>query len=446
MSRSAGVFNAVCFLRPMALLIVCSSFVEAQQSQAKELLARALHLADLYNWADAAPAFTEAEELFAGAGDQRNALYARLGRIRSNIEREQQTLPMVSAQLAEALEDDPLLQNDKELRMFCFIVKGDIDTETNTGAMREDWEQVQMLAQDLGDMKWQYRALAQLGIAAFYDADLETARKNVGAALAAATKAADAGAQIRFLTILANGLVESKMYEQALPYIENAVKIPSATPDSGYQFAAQEIRIDALIGLKQLDTAQRIIEDVLTRARETRRTSHEATALSLAADVAEARKDRQGALATLEQAIALGEAAGLTRLLAGVHARAAEIYRESGDLEKAERSAELAAASTQASGDVWAVPRRLQALAQLQVARGRYAEANRLFDRAEAFLDSMIGKVSTALEKTAVITASSQIYSQHFALIAEQFDDPPRAYAIIEQVRGRAAADLLTAG
>ena len=66
MSRSAGVFNAVSrLLRPMALLIVCSSCVEAQQPQAKELLARALHLADLYNWADAAPAFTEAEQLFA---------------------------------------------------------------------------------------------------------------------------------------------------------------------------------------------------------------------------------------------------------------------------------------------------------------------------------------------------------------------------------------------
>ena len=91
--------------------------------------------------------------------------------------------------------------------MFCLIVKGDIDTETNTGAMRQDWEQVQTLARDLGDTKWQYRALAQLGIAAFYDADLETARKNVGTALAAATKAGDVGAQIRFLTILADGLV-----------------------------------------------------------------------------------------------------------------------------------------------------------------------------------------------------------------------------------------------
>ena len=218
MSRSAGVFSAAFgLLRPMTLLIVCSSCVEAQRSQADELLARALYLADLYNWADAAPAFTEAEKLFAAAGDQRNALYARLGRIRSNVEREQQILPMMSAQLAEALDDDPLLQNDKELRMFCFIVKGDVDTETNTDAMRQDWEQVQTLARDLGNTKWQYRALAQLGIAAFYDADLETARKNVGTALAAATKAGDAGAQIRFLTMLGEGLVQSKMYERALP-------------------------------------------------------------------------------------------------------------------------------------------------------------------------------------------------------------------------------------
>ena len=155
MSRSAGIFSAVYrLLCPMALFIVCSPCVEAQQSQAKELLARALHLADLYNWADAAPAFTEAEQLFARAGDQRNALFAKCGRIRSNIEREQQSLQIVSAQLAEALQNDPLLQNDKELRMFCFIVKGDIDTETATAAMRQDWEQVQTLARDLGDKKW----------------------------------------------------------------------------------------------------------------------------------------------------------------------------------------------------------------------------------------------------------------------------------------------------
>jgi CHAT domain-containing protein len=430
----------------MALLIVCNSCIEGQQFQARELLARALHLADLYNWADAAPAFTEAEQLFVAAGDQRNALYAKLGRIRSNIERDQQTLPNVSAQLGEALDDDPLLRIDKELRMFCLIVKGDIDTEINTGAMRRDWEQVQTLARDLGNTKWQYRALAQLGIAAFYDADLETARKDVGAAMTTATTAGDAGAQIRLLTMLGEGMVQSKMYEQAIPYIESALKIAAATPDVGYLFPTKELYADALIGLKQLDSAQRVVDDVLTHAREAHRVVHEAIALGFTADVAVARNARPAAVAALQQAMTLGESAGIPRLLARVYAQAARIYWESGDLENSERSAELAAASTQASGDLWAIPQRLQALAEVQVARKRYAEADRVYDRAEIFLDAMIGNVSTVLEKTAVITASSQIYSRHFALIADHFNDPHKAYAIIEQARGRAAADLLADG
>ncbi|MCL5743732.1 MAG: CHAT domain-containing protein [Acidobacteria bacterium] len=428
------------------LLIACASPLHGQQAEAKELLARGLHLADLYNWADAAPLFTQAEELFAAAGDRRNALYAKLGRIRSNIEREQQTLPMVSAQLEESLDDDPLLQADKELRMFCLIVKGDIDTETNTAAMRQDWVQVQALAQQLGDVKWQYRALAQLGIAAFYDADLETARKNVGSALAAAEKAGDVGSQIRFLTILTNALLQAKMYQQALAYAENAIKMAVAVPDAGYQFPAQELLIEALIGLARYDAAQGEADELLKRAREGRRSAHEATALGLAADIASARNDRRTALAILDQTITLAEASGLTRLLAGLYTRSADMHRKNGDLEKAERSAELAAASTQASGDVWAVPQRLQTLAQLQIARGRYAEADGVYDRAETFVDSMIGKAATVLEKTAVITASSQIYSEHFSLVADQLKDPKRAYRIIEHVRGRVATDLLVAG
>ena len=47
---------------------------------------------------------------------------------------------------------------------------------------------VQDLATELGDKKWQYRALAQLGVAAFYNGDLATAGKNVASALAAANK------------------------------------------------------------------------------------------------------------------------------------------------------------------------------------------------------------------------------------------------------------------
>ena len=76
------------------------------QPAAVEKLQHALRLADLYNWADAGPDFAEAQRLFLAAGDQRNALYARLGVIRSNSE--QHPLPETSAQLAKDLESNPI--------------------------------------------------------------------------------------------------------------------------------------------------------------------------------------------------------------------------------------------------------------------------------------------------------------------------------------------------
>jgi len=218
-------------LMSVLLVILVPPFASDAQTQAQELLRRALYFADLYNWADAAPLFEQAETMFAAEGNERSALHARLGKIRSNIEGQDQSLPVVSAQLGVELADNPILQSDKTIRMFALIVKGDIDTETNTPAMRADWEQVAVLAKDLGDKRWGYRALAQVGIAAFYDGDLETARRNVGGALAAATEAGDTGSQIRFLTMLANGLVVSRMVEQALPYLERALSLAASLPE-----------------------------------------------------------------------------------------------------------------------------------------------------------------------------------------------------------------------
>ncbi len=63
--------------------------------------------------------------------------------------------------------------------MFCLIVKGDFDGESDTPAMRHDWTEVASLAQALANTKWQYRALGQLGFVDFYDADLSGAQRNV---------------------------------------------------------------------------------------------------------------------------------------------------------------------------------------------------------------------------------------------------------------------------
>ena len=115
-----------------------------------------------------------------------------------------------------------------------------------------------------------------------------------------------------------------------------------------------------------------------------------------------------------------------------------------GDLGKAEHFAALAAEATQRSGNFWALPQRLQeTLASLKIAQGNYAEADAMFERAEAFIDSMIGKSSSVLDKTALIAASSEIYAKHFALAADHLKDAPKAFGIVEQVRGRILSDLL---
>ena len=418
---------------------------EPKQGQAAHaLLERALYLADLYNWADAAPMFSEAEKMFVAAGDERNALYAKLGRLRSTAE--QGNVRALSAQLETELATNPLLLQDKQLRMFCLIVKGDIDDEVNSSAMGHDWEQVQALATELGNKKWQYRALGQLGLVAFYEGDLATARKNVASALGAATAAGDAGAQIRFLTVLGTGFVYTKLYEQALPYLEKALQLARATPDAGYQFSTNEARLDALIGLKQLEAAQALAEDMLKHAREQHRMEHEALTLIESAPLALARNDSKAAIADLEQSLAISQASGFIGQLERAQSLLADLYLKLGDLPQAKHYAALAAASTQASGDIWSVPERLQALAEIETKQGAYSEADRTYDRAATFVDSTIGNLSAVLDKTALIKASSELYSEHFCLIAQHFNNPAKAFSIIEQVRGRVTADLLMAG
>ena len=85
-------------------------------------------------------------------------------------------------------------------------------------------------------------------------------------------------------------------------FVDNAIKIASGTPDTGDQFAAQELRIDVLIGLRQLDAAQRMDQEVLsTRARDSQSRYMKRTLYGLAATIAEARNDREAALAALHQ-------------------------------------------------------------------------------------------------------------------------------------------------
>ena len=428
------------------LLTFLSEGIPFAQPQADPdaLLKQALHFADLYNWSDAGPLFDQAEKAFGARGDTRNALYAHLGVIRSTME--QRNLPETSAELGQQLETNPLLQSDLTLRLFCLVVRGDIDGEIDAEPMRRDWEAALKVATELGDAKWENRASGEMGFAAFLAGDTQTARKLVGGAFLNAVKTRDAGAQIRYLAAIGTGDVLMRSYDDALGYFDKALKIADADPDTGYQFFVQEGRCQALKDLGRLDDAERLVNEIISQARARNKNVKAAQALITASAIAAARKQYPRAIQRLDDAISLTEQGGFERLRAEAQFDLVDVCRGIGDLPKAEEMAAAAAESTQASGDTYLLPQRLRTLAELEIAQGKYRAADATYDRAEYFVDSMIGNVRAVDALTGLVTTMSEIYSEHFSLLADHLQNTTKAYAVLERARGRVLTGLLASG
>lgn len=409
---------------------------------AEASLSRALHFADLYNWHASRPYFTKAQKLFAAAGDNRNALYAHLGEIRANGDA---PINELSYKLAQELATSPILQSDKELRMFCLIVKGDFDGEIDVPAMRRDWTEVSTLAKELRNTKWQYRAQGQLGFADFYDGDLASAQRNVGGALIAAMNGRDVGAQIFYLSATANGLLSQQMNDQAILYAQRAIAIADANPDAGYPVLAQHAKLLAMVQAGRMEGASTELNTLLTRAKAQSDPYQIADLYSTASLVSRAQKDIPGAIRYLNEALKYAES-GYGSPTSQIQSDLSDLYRLSGNLSKAEELARKAAESAQAAGYIPRIPSALHRLAEVQISQHEYAEADHTYDRAATIEDMMIGNADSTLGKTALVKAASDLYAKHFALIAEHIPDTGKAFAIIEQVRGRVTTDLLTAG
>lgn len=431
----------------VALGIVCA-LCDAQQLSSGDnpdaLLKQALRYGDLYNWSDAAPLFAEAEQIYTQRGDGRNALYARLGRIRSTME--QLSLPEVSQQLGDELDDNPLLQTDKELRLFCLVVRGDIDGELDAAPMRRDWDAALKIAQELGDKKWQNRASGEIGFSMFLEGEMTPARQRVGSALMRAIAMHDVGAQIRYLAAIGQGLVLLGSYDEGLGYLDKAMKIADGIPEAGYQFLIQEGRLEAYKGLGKLDAAQQLADEIIAQARSRQKNVKNTQTLITASTIAIAKHDEPKAIQELQEAIDLAGSGGFKRLLADAQFYLADIYRRQGDLARAEQFASAAAESTQNGGDIYLLPHRLGSVAELQASQGKYRESDAIYDRADDVLDTMIGNVRSIQAKIGLITTMSEIYTEHFALVADHFRDTKKAYSILERARGRSTTDLLMSG
>ena len=109
-----------------ALCLLLSTATWAKAEDTKQLLAEADRLAWLGNSDKAGPLYAKAEESFSSAGDTRNALCAKVGRIHAQMQAN--SLPELSSELKSIIES-PVIQSDLHLKLKVLVAKGDIDME-----------------------------------------------------------------------------------------------------------------------------------------------------------------------------------------------------------------------------------------------------------------------------------------------------------------------------
>ena len=412
------------------------STVLQQSTDPQALLAIADHFYWLNNGPAAAPLYARAEKLFSERGDARNELHAKVGRLRS--EAETMSFVDLSRLLNEQLQN-PIVQTDKKLRLWCLIAKGYTDIEIDYRASKRDWLEAQDTAKGLGEGQWVTRADGELGLIAFLEGTPGRAAKLLGGALLSTMASGDIGGQIRFLELIGRGFEEVNRHTEALRFFERAIKLADAEKDSGLPFMAYEGKAQALVALGKPDEAKTLLEDALSKARSQQKRGHEAEILVRLGRLSAQSGNRQQALTYLEDAGQFATRVQFYRIEADAMYELAQLYRDAGDLATAEARATQGVTASLQVGDRYYVPRNLTILADLKARRGRYAEAKALYEQAEDVIESMLISVDEPYWNSSVAASMSQTYLQHFELITKS-GDVPGAFHVLERVRGRTLA------
>ena len=308
------------------------------------LLEEANRLYWLNNGPKAAPLYAKAESLFAIRGDARNELYAKIGRLRSEAE----TMSFVD--LSRFLHDqlqNPIMRNDPPLRLWCLAAKGYTDIEIDYQSEKQDWLEAQQIAKSLGDNRWATRAAGELGIIAFLEGNSVRAAKLLGGALVSTMASGDQGGQIRFLEMLGNGMEEVNRHTEALMFFDRAISLAKSDKDSGLPFMAYEGKAQVLVALGRKDEAKRVIGDALVEARAQQKQGHQAQLLIILGRLAAQNGNKQEASADLEWAGQLAAQVRFYRMEADAMFELAKLYRDSGDLTKADDRATQGLAASQ---------------------------------------------------------------------------------------------------
>src|SRR5919107_4208159 len=237
--------------------------VVAQTSDPHKLIAEADRLAWLRVWTRAEPLYAQARQGFIAIGDERNALYAEVSRLRGQLPT--LAVPDVSDRLSEYLEN-PLVESDDRLRLRVLVIKGETDEDLDPSLSQRSWTEALALAQKLNEPAWANRARGELGLVAFLQGDTNTAIVNLGQAIKVAETNGDTSSLVRWLTLFGHGYVPLGRPVRALDFYERALKVARSVPELQMPFMTLVGKADALVKVGRTSEAEELVLATLPEA------------------------------------------------------------------------------------------------------------------------------------------------------------------------------------
>jgi len=428
-------------MRPFQLVsIVLLPSLGWGQASPAQALAEADRLADLRAWTRAEPYFIQAENGFAGVGDGRNALCAKLGRIRGELPR--RSVAEVSQQLAEILEL-PLAKSDDRIRLRCLVIKGETDEDYDALLAEQDWREALVIATRLKDDRWINRANGELGIVTALQGKTSEGLLLIASSLKKAEETKDLSSVVRWLSVIGTGFVQFGRPEEALKYFDRALAAGNSVDELRFSVMASSGKISALTKLGRRKEARELLATTLAIARERQSLGYQAELLREDALLAEAAGQRNEAIQTLLEAVRFARAASASRILAEIYLDLGRIQLALGRNKDATTSLSAGVDVARAMKERLLTPLLLAKFAERELAQGRLADARHLLQEASEITEGLLAGVWSPWVKSRLVGIMDDVFLARVRVELRAGTSPEQMLPIIEQARGRAVTDLL---
>jgi CHAT domain-containing protein len=388
----------------------------------------------LNDWEGAAPLYRLAEQSFVNQHKAAEALYARVSQIPANSG---------STNLQEliwTLSQDltlPEARQNPETRLRILTVRGIIETNYDAAMARSTWASVEQLARSQHHYLLSSRASGEKGIAAFMLGDATRARNQVIRAAAVAKLFRDSAAIVRYTSVYGAGLIKFGRYNEALGYLDSAIKRANSTAGMAYPSIAVNSKIDALAKLQRYQEALELCSVAIQNAKAHQRVGSLYALLESRAEVHQQINDWPKAIYDYEAAIVNAKKIGFWRGLMEADGPLARAYEHEGQLQLALSTInDGISASLRIPDELFFVPRNLAIKADILRRLGRMQASNDLFQKSADLIDLLLSAVPTPQTERLLITELSTVYSEFFSSLCEQ-GRYGGAFGIIEKERGR---------